>query len=100
MLFSIAAAGGYSRSFHGEIKVRAPHLVDFEFREEHEARCVDISKPVTSKAIELPEHGRMVGRVKCEQPETGQIAQGEAEGAGRVLAEPMEKPAVGLGYEG
>jgi len=96
----LGADGKHPRSFQREITVRAPDLVDPELPEEHEARRVDIGQPVTAKALELPEHGLVVARVEREQPEAGQIAHGEAEGAGGILAEPVEKPAVGLGYDG
>lgn len=42
----------------------------------------------------------MVVRVKGQEPQAGQIAQGEAEGAGGVLAKPVEKPAISLGDDG
>ena len=65
--------------------------------EKGEARSVDKGQFPAAVLLEHPGYGfEMVG-IGRQQLETRKLGQGESKRAGRVLAQPVQEPAVGLG---
>lgn len=80
-----------------EIPIGPPDLADASFLEEHQARRIDIRQLAPAEPIERLPDFDVMGGVERQQLETGKVTEGQAEGAGGLLTQPVQEPAVGLG---
>ena len=85
-----------ARAIEAEIAVCAPYFTNVQPLEQDEAARVDVGELVTAEAFQLSNGGFVQTWVDRREIQARQIGERQTKRAGRVLAEAVKEPAVGL----